>query len=291
MAEIIEFTTHQNVILTGLWLGEKQADTAYIVIHGLGGNVFSMRKLAQLLVTKNSSVLLFNNRGHDLISRVKRIDKRKKKGTTSFPGGAAHEVFTESADDIAGAVQFAQSQGAKKIILVGHSTGSQKAVYYLSKSHLGGGIVTGVILLSPLSDFAGIIDSVGLENYENLLKISKALVDSGNPHTLLPGSIWREAIDAQRFLSLYTPTSTEEIFSYVTPEKKSLYSKIKTPLLVIFGEEDEYKDRPIRQIINWFDTHQNSQSYSSIIIKNGTHGFDGQEKEVTDAIKNWKAKL
>lgn len=287
MAEIVEFITPDKVILTGLWLGEKQSDTAYIVIHGLGGNVFSMRELAQHLVTKNSSVLLFNNRGHDLISRIKRVDKRNKKGTTSFPGGAAHEEFIESVDDIAGAVQFAQSQGAKKIILVGHSTGCQKAVYFAARKN-NQSRINGIVLLSPLSDFAGIIESVGLENYENLLKIAKALVDSGNPHTLLPGSIWREAIDAQRFLSLYTPTSTEEIFSYVTPEKKSVYSKIKIPHLVIFGEVDEYRDRPVKQILKWFDTHQNSNHYQSKIIENGTHGFDGQEKEVVNIIINWR---
>ncbi|HRN96770.1 MAG TPA: alpha/beta fold hydrolase [Candidatus Levybacteria bacterium] len=285
MAEIVEFITPQKVILKGLTLGNPKAKTWYIFIHGLGGNMLSMRGLTPKLIDNTSSVLLFNNRGHDIISRIKKIDKREKSGYSSFYGGAAHEIFTDCVDDIQGAVDFVTSHGAKKIILVGHSTGSQKAIYYLSKKEKQKNI-SHTILLSPLSDFAGVINRVGLENYESILKIAKALVDQGSPHVLLPSSIWPEPIDidAQRFLSLYTPVSDEDIFSYPTPDKKTIFSEITLPITVILGEKDEYSDRPISEIKKWFDSHQNSSRYSSHIIRNATHGFDGTEDEVAKII-------
>ncbi len=288
-SQIVEFLTPEKIILTGLHLGNPKSQTCYIFIHGLGGNVFSMRELASLLVSDNSSALLFNNRGHDLICRMKKVDKRKKKGTTSFLGGAAHEVFTECEDDIEGAVQYAKSQGAKNIVLVGHSTGSQKSIYYLSKRN-NQKKIKAVVLLSPLSDFAGIVSQLSVEDYKNLLKISEALVMQGTPHQLLPTSIWPQLADAQRFLSLATPMSEEEIFSYYDPSKKSVFSSIKTPLLVIFGQKDEYRDRPIKKIVQWFDTHQSSSNYHSEIIPDGNHGFDGNENKVAQIILSKTAK-
>lgn len=282
-SKVVDFITPGKVLLTGIHIGNTKSKTCYIIIHGLGGSVFSMKELAHLLVDNNSSVLLFNNRGHDIICRMKKIDKRKKKGTTSFLGGAAHEVFTECVDDIECAVQYAKSQGATNIVLVGHSTGSQKSIYYLSKRN-NQKKVKAVVLLSPLSDFAGIISQLSVEDYKNLLKISEALVMQGTPHQLLPTTIWPQLADAQRFLSLATPMSEEEIFSYYDPNKKSVFSTVTIPTLVIFGQEDEYRDRPISQIVKWFDTHQKSDDYHSVIIKNGNHGFDGLLSDVADLI-------
>jgi pimeloyl-ACP methyl ester carboxylesterase len=286
MAEIVDFITPHKVLLTGLLLGNKKANTTYIFIHGLGGNFFSMREIGELLVNETTNVLLFNNRGHDIISRISKVDNRKKKGRKSFLAGAAHEIFTDCVDDIEGAVEFVKSLNSKRIILVGHSTGSQKAVYYATRKQ-NQNKLTGIVLLSPLSDFAGILKQVSLEDFENLLKISKALVDQETPHTLLPNSIWPQTTDAQRFLSLYTPTSEEEIFSYVTPGKQTIYSKIKIPLLVILGEKDEYRDRPVKQILKWFDLHQNSKQFISCQIPNATHGFDGHEQQLRKIIEDW----
>lgn len=281
MITFVDFFTPKHVFLKGFTLSEKKSDTWYIFIHGLGGNAFSLKTLAQEIVKKGSTVLLFNNRGHDIISRIKKQDIRKKSGYTSFYGGAAHEIFTDCVDDIEGAVQFAQQNGAKKIYLVGHSTGSQKAVYYLTR-HTNQKKIAGVILLSPLSDFAGVLHRLDLKEYETVLKIAKALVDQGSPHVLLPSTIWPEPIDAQRFLSLYTPVSTEDIFSYPTPDKETLFSKLTIPTTVIFGQEDEFADRPISEIQSWFDHKSQSTQYASYLIAGANHGFDDHEKTVAE---------
>jgi acetyl esterase/lipase len=257
------------------------------MIHGLGGNLLSMNTLTERLVSDSCCVLHFSNRGHDIISRVKKIDNRKKSGKTSFYGGAAHEVFTDCVDDIQGAIEFARSNGAKKIFLIGHSTGCQKITYFLSKkSSLS--YITGVILISPLSDFAGSINKMGIATYEQLLKLSITYIQMGTPHTLLPDTLSPEPIDAQRFLSLYTPMSEEEIFSYVDSSRPSLFSKIHYPLLVLFGEHDEFADRPIGDIVSWFDTHHNSIQYQSTIIKGADHGLTDKEKEAIAKITAWE---
>jgi alpha-beta hydrolase superfamily lysophospholipase len=136
--------------------------TVYIFIHGLTGNLFSRSDVAAELAQGDAACLLFNNRGHAYISPLRHADKKK----TGSLGGTAHEVFADSRDDIAGAVHFAQTRGARRIVLVGHSTGCQKAVWYLA--HKPAPEVKGAVLLAPLSDYAGIRKALTPARYQKL---------------------------------------------------------------------------------------------------------------------------
>src|SRR5205807_10060866 len=69
-----------------------------------------------------SAVLTFNNRGFENVTDVKRVIGKKAKWIRA---GSAHEVFTESDDDIQGAVNYAKKH-SKNIYLAGHSTRSEE---------------------------------------------------------------------------------------------------------------------------------------------------------------------
>ena len=77
---------------------------------------------------------------------------------------------------------------------------------------------------------------------------------NGKMHKLLPPEIWPNLHDAQRFLSLFTPESKEEIFCYATPSRRpAALQKTSVPILLIFAEKDEHLDRPLIEIIKWFE--------------------------------------
>lgn len=282
--KVLSFFTPHNVQLNGLWFGPEKAETALIIVHGLGSNLFSNQDLFLPLVNDQTAVLFFNNQGHDTVTRVRKQDKRKKKGFKSILAGAAHEVFTESADDIQGVVDFVQSQTQAKIFLVGHSTGCQKSVYYQYKKKNRN--IAGIILLAPMSDFAGVQNEVSAEELNHLQKIAKTLVDQGNPHTLLPQTIWPSLTDAQRFLSLYTPDSQEEVFPYSHDRNPKELQSIKTPILVILAEKDEYRDRPMKKIAAWFDKTIKAP-HEVKIIKNANHSFNEHSQEIQETIISW----
>ena len=107
--KVIEITTPRKFILNGLWFGPEDPKKIVIFVHGLSSNVFGGNRFIFPLADHETTVISFSNRGHDTVSRLKKIDKRKKKGYTSITTGAAHEVFTQSADDIQGAVDLAQT--------------------------------------------------------------------------------------------------------------------------------------------------------------------------------------
>lgn len=282
--EVVNIITAKKFKLNGLWFGLNNPKKAIVFVHGLSGSAFSSLNILTELVDENTSLLTFSNRGTAKISKIKKIDKRKKKGSTSFLMGEAHEIFTDCADDIQGAVNLAKEKGAKEIYLIGHSTGCQKSIYYLSQIK-NQKEIKGVVLLCPLSDYADFIKSVKPSEAKMLQSIAKKLIKKGKPHELIPLDLWPYMHDAQRFLSLYTPDSKEEIFCYSQKNKSpTTFQKVKIPILVVFAEKDEYLDRPIENLIKWFKEKNKSIRMDFSIIKESDHGFNNKEQLVREEI-------
>lgn len=279
---LISFLTPKKLQLQGLWLGDSQAKTVYIFLHGLGGSLFGCSPILESLSKqKKTAVFTFNNRGFGLINSF-RIKKNKNKKEYLL-AGMAHEQFSGCLDDIGGAINYVRSRGVTKIFLIGHSTGCQKIVYYLSKKSPA--LVKGAILLSPISDYAS-IDKKDLV-YKKALLSANRFKASGHPQKLLPAQLWPYPISAQRFLSLYTAKSIEEIFTYSSNRSPRLLKKVIKPILVILGEADLCADRPVLDIKLWFDgVMAKKKNYHSFIIKEAGHSFDSYEEEVFKIIKN-----
>lgn len=284
---VIEIVTPKKFVLNGLWFGPKKPKRAIVWVHGLTSSAFSMSNVVESLVDKNTAVITFNNRGFGTINSIKRGVGKKSK---SILAGAAHEVFTDCADDIQGAIDFAHKAGVKNIYLAGHSTGCQKSIYW-AKTRKGGRGVRGIILVAPVSDYA---DALKRNNkngrLSRLTKIARAYVKQGKKHELLPIPAeifsWGPFFcDAQRYLSLYTADSSETIFSYEQPKKNPLLLKsAKVPILVLWAEKDEFADRPAIEIAAWFDKNIRAPHQVVIVQKVG-HGFRGGEKVVAKATR------
>src|SRR5580693_8208026 len=149
-AHVVRITTPKKYVLNGLWYGPRRPQKLIIFIHGLTGSTFSMQGLTKTIADTKTAVLIFNNRGFEQVAEV----KRKKGAKTEYlRAGAAHEIFTDSADDIQGAIDLAKRMRIKNIYLAGHSTGCQKAYYWASKNKKKK-TVKGIFLLGPLSDYA-----------------------------------------------------------------------------------------------------------------------------------------
>lgn len=285
--KVIKIVTPRRYELNGLWFGADNPKRVVIFIHGLTSSAFSNLDFVVPAVDDNTAVITFNNRGHDKIARIKRIDKRKKKGYVSEYVGEAHEVFTDCVDDLQGVIDFAIEKNVSEIYLAGHSTGCQKAVYYLSQRGKQS-LVKGSILMCPMSDYAGALKFDKDGELEKVQKIASKMVAEGRGGELLPLDVWSYQHDAQRFLSLYTPDSEEEIFSYVQLKKVSkTLRKVKIPTLVIFAEKDDYRDRPIKQIYKWFEKNVKSKDRKMVVIKDALHSFQGKEKDVSNEVKQW----
>lgn len=290
-AYVVQITTPKKYILNGLWFGPTKPKKLFIFVHGLAGSMFSEaeKKLTKPLITADTAVLVFNNRGHDIISKLYGEAPRTRKGYKRIVAGAAHEVFTDCVDDIEGAVAFAQRSGVKQIILMGHSTGCQKSVYWASKRGAAHPKVKAIVLLAPVSDRAAYIAELGEKKIKKAETLAKTLVKNKKSNALLPQAIWPSEADAQRVASLVSADSEEEIFLYAEEHRtpKTL-QKVKIPVLVLWAEQDEYGDRPPADIVKWFDASLKCKHKIVVMPKVG-HNFKGAEtraaKEVAKFMK------
>lgn len=279
-AHVIEIITPKKFVLNGLWFGSKKPKRAIIHVHGLFSNAFSMAGVVEKLVDTETAVITFNNRGHDAVSDVKQIVGKKRK---YHRGGTAHEIFTDCVDDIQGVINFVKKQGVKEIFLAGHSTGCQKAVYWAAKT--GGRGVKGIILYAPLSDYAGDKKKPKLKT---ATQYARMLMRKGKKHELLPSDIWSHYVDAQRFLSLYTPDSVEEIFSYAQKGRiPRIYQSVRIPMLALFAGDDEYSERPAQRLVEWFTKETRSSHFDAVIIPKVGHSFRGGEAVLARLVKNF----
>lgn len=281
----VKIQTPKKFLLDGLLLNQNNKNAFYIFVHGLGGNLFSQIELLQKIAGTKNSVLTFNNRGNGIISKIKQIDTKDKRGYKTHNIGMAHEVFEDSVDDIEGAVNYVSKLGAKNIVLIGHSTGCQKSIYYLSKKN--NPLIKGVVLLAPMSDFADTFAFTDKKVYQKAVAYAKNKISQDNPHDLLPSNIWAQTIDAQRFLSLYTADSQEELFTYASGKKPTTLKRVKKPILVVLAGNDEYKDRPISDIAKWFEQVLFKHDKKIDTIDNAPHNFNEYTEDVAKKIINW----
>jgi pimeloyl-ACP methyl ester carboxylesterase len=286
-ATVVKFVTPRNYELNGLWFGPEKAITGFILLHGLSGSAFAHHDILSPLVNENTMALFFNNRGHDKIGKIRHLLPETKKGYESELVGEAHEVFTDCVDDVQGAVDLLIAKGVENVYLVGHSTGCQKSIYYLSQPSASSS-VKGVILICPISDYSYALAFEHPEELKRAVSYAQNLVDEGKPYELLPLDISEDLLDAQRYISLYTPDSDEEVFPYCQTGKVPVtLQKIKTPTLVVFAGQDEYADRPAEEIGEWFKAESKAESISVCIVEGAVHNLTGQETEAANTIKEW----
>jgi alpha-beta hydrolase superfamily lysophospholipase len=285
----VRIVTPKRYLLDALWFGSHHPTTGIIFVHGLGSHAFAHHDYLTKLAARDTAVLYFSNRGHDGIAGIKRIKRGSRKGYIYESAGVAHEVFTDCVDDIQGAVNLLIHQGARRVYLVGHSTGCQKIVFHLSRSRKTKRIA-GAVLLCPISDYAS-AKHEDEKRRQIAEKFANGLVRRKKPHQLLPETIWPGPLDAQRFLSLYTPDSKEEIFTYAQPRKiPRTLRRVKTPLLVVFAGDDEYRDRDTEEIAKWFRANLRAKVSDIEIIPGAQHSFRGKETKLARVIQRWITK-
>lgn len=269
--------TADGELLSGLIVepkGRKKA--ALIWVHGMAsafdtGQVM-MRLVSSQLTKQGVGYFKFNNRGHHLADY----------GARGYVG-TGFEKFRGSLKDIDAVVRYVRSRGYKRIFFAGHSTGANKIVYY---AHRNPRVTKGLILLAPVSDIVGFMKDKGKDEWKEALRIAKKLVRK-DPKSFMPSEygIW----SATRFLSAHQPGFVEDTFPWYNPKARwTALRSIRRPLLVLFGDKDDYLDRPVKEVIESFRTHAvRTRSFSSQAFIGAPHGFQDFQYAVSRTIVKW----
>jgi alpha-beta hydrolase superfamily lysophospholipase len=283
-----ETQTADQIRLRGIiaW-PQKPAYRALIFVHGLSSNFYHQVEIVKELAIRATELgwaaASFHNRGCEAVSSHRRYDGTLPKGYSHHQAGQAHEIFTNCVHDLRAVVDFLKKEGIREVILIGHSTGCQKSVYYMGTRP--DKTVVGIVLLAPLNDRLGYQRDLA-KKLPRLVEKARSLVKAGKEHQLMGDKdIWYT--DAQRFLSLAEKGSSEDIFPYDNPKDPfTTFSSVGVPMLIILGDKDEYLDRPAEEVLRVLRDKAKVPVGTSV-VRGAFHNFTGFEKQVVADIVGW----
>lgn len=289
--ELVEIVTKDKLVHQGIFFSPaKPGKKAVLWVHGLTGRFYSeprfLAVVAQACDEADLGFAVFNNRGHDYVTSTHRLDANDPKGYTYQTIGASVESFTDSIHDIDAGIQFLINQGFTEVVLVGHSTGANKVCYYAAA--VDDPRVAGIVLSGPMSDRYSASDE---ETRQKNLRLVEQKIREGKGDEIMTGLDFLP-LTPNRWMSLMGEGSAEDVFNYRDEDGAlATYGKIRKPMLVVFGGNDEHADRPISEIKQAFDAHAKTSNYRGLVIPDTDHGFSRKEKEFVSTIVNWVAEL
>lgn len=274
---IVEVKTLDNITLYGLLSESQQKDLILINIHGTGSCFYVEgfeKEFSENLPINGISTLFTNNRGNQVMECWQET-------------GAAIEKFEDCLKDIDAWIEFVLKKGYKKIILQGHSLGTEKVVYYMEKGKYKEKIV-GVVLL-------GFSDSYGVQmkflRTQNIDPMDEAikLVENGKGYQFLT-SVWKCHAgvipqNAESYINFFSQNSElSKALPIRNGKDLTYYQNIKTPILGVICENDEWM-KTITTVSKSVEIMREENGNAQIeVISDTDHSFSGKQKELLNIV-------
>lgn len=274
----------------------KGHETCVIEIHGMSGNFienYYANILGQRLAEKGYGFIYGHNRGYCHVNDIAtKPVKSNGNGWNYTRIGVTYELFEDSVQDIRAWVAKAKELGYKKIILLGHSLGCNKAIYYLSGNSEQS--IVGVVLASP-PDMVGLVELDRYQpNHQKLLNQARSLVGAGKPREILDGKIWNwYQLSAQTYLSLFEQGGAADNLPLLrNPDTFEQLAVIKQPILSIMGEYDDIEIRGLEEDLEQIKSKATGSSDFQVkFIAGGNHNYENREETFASAVIDWVEKI
>jgi pimeloyl-ACP methyl ester carboxylesterase len=192
---------------------EATKDVAFLFIHGypISATLPFTSNIGRGLAGHGYTFVAANTRGHDVGTWLFRRDDQP------MLGGAWWELFDESQRDVGGWVSFAEQQGFRGVVLVGHSFGALKVVYYQAeRQDLR---VLGVVAAAPV--MRPHAWGAARRPTPERTRLAERLVSEGRGLDLLPWDPYEEphgTASAQTYLS-WVRAENLHLFGHGTPTR------------------------------------------------------------------------
>ncbi len=276
---IVKIKTSDGLTLHGMIFEANKKDSIVINIHGTASCFYDENFISNMAIeypNNNISFLSTNNRGNAVLQAYSVC-------------GAGWEKFEDCLIDIDGWVKFAADTGYEKIILQGHSLGTEKIVYYMTHGKYKNR-VSSVILLGFSDSYGDRLKYLKKAHKKDQMPEAISLIKDGKGEQFITGDwLCHAGVLPQSADSYHDFFKENSELSRALPLRngKNLenYRKIKVPILAIIGDGEEFTIIPIKNAMELLK----NENENSIVhqIKNCDHDFDGKESELTDIILNF----
>ena len=270
--------TRDELRLPMIHFESNKKDICVICIHGMCGTIidnYFATVWGKLLAKKDIGFIYEHNRGHSIENDIVMKDGSFKRC------GCMYEIFEDCIYDIDLAIQTAKEKGYKRIILLGHSLGCNKVIYYYYKKHPN---ILGMILASA----PDMIESHLLiePDYEELLKEAKENIDKNQPTKLLHKMIEDYMyMSSQTYYNWFHKNSNLNNLPIISnPKNWEQLETIDVPILTFSGSKDEdyYLHLDLLK-----EKATNCKNFEYQIIENTGHTYQEKELETGTLILNW----
>lgn len=257
----------------------SEKDICVICIHGMCGTIidnYFATVWGKLLAEKGIGFIYEHNRGHSIENDIVMRDGSFKRC------GCMYEIFEDSIYDIDLAIETAKNKGYKRIILLGHSYGCNKVIYYYYKKHPD---ILGIILASA-PDMIGSHVSAQSDDYQELLKEAKKNIDDGNASKLL-----HKMVEDYMYMSsgtyynwFHEGSALNNLPIIANPEHFEQFETIDVPILTFSGskEADYYLQLDLLR-----EKALNCNHFEYKVIENTGHTYKNKEMEIGNLIYDW----
>lgn len=282
--------TSDNLRLMGSHYAGK--DTCVLEIHGMSGNFienYYANILGQALSEAGYGFIYAHNRGYNHINDIATKPIKSEDNSFNYTRvGVVYELFTDCVKDIDAWIEQCRELGYKKIILMGHSLGCNKVIYYLSQKQPED--VVGIILTSP-PDLVGLVESERYQpNYNELYQEAQSLVEGGKEKQLLTHTLWDwYNLSAGTFLSLFSGGgASDNLPIQRNPENFEQLATVKQPILTVYGEFDDIEITNLKDDMAVIKAKATScPDFQIEMIRGANHNYENREDNLTQTIMKW----
>lgn len=277
--EYVEVQTEQNITLFGFMQKKEGNKKCILYIPGLAGNFFESkfaRIFGNLSIDKGYDFLFSHNQGSFQIMDFQYLREDGK--IKSKTKGSAFERFEDSKYDIKAWIEYIKTLGYEKIILLCHSMGCNKIVYYLNQHSYDE--LSNVILLAPQDN----VNFKNLEMHEGLLEEAKRNIDLGQSDKLLSKKFLGFCVmSSQTYYDEITNPVINNIPYKTVNGDFSMLKNINLPTFVLIGTDDggdqslEYMKKVASYCLNG--------KYD--VVEGANHNFKNKEIKTSEKIFNY----
>jgi pimeloyl-ACP methyl ester carboxylesterase len=190
-----------------------------------------------------------------------------------------------------------------KIVLMGHSTGCQDAMEYVTgPNHDTREPLDGAILQASVSDREAILANQPQDEYDSFVETAKKLIGEGRSDDVLPIAISKPLfgpvpISAYRALSLTSPNmdGDDDYFSSDLPDERLAGTfgnfPARTPLMFLFSGNDEHVSKSVdvaKLLQHWGKFVKVGggivDEKNGGIVEGATHNLNDNDKAIVDDL-------
>lgn len=259
---------------------EMAKPVAIVWIHGWGASFYlpSYVGIGRALAAQGYTTITANTRMHD-IGNVAKYEHGKR-----VRGGGYWGVTSQDARDIKAWVDYAESLGFARIVLVGHSAGWASVARYQASTE--DKRVAGLVFASGSVGGKVNFDPAQIAEAKKLVD-----ADAGEDLIRLPNRSFPSFISAGTQLDMAeTPIEYQDFFGTEIPNPAVL--RVHCPLLAFYGTNGDIAgESELERIRKALERHAGSPRLETAMIKNGDHEYVGEEEQVAQTIAKWTATL